>query len=84
MASEGDEGNSKAWLSTSEDSGDENGNTTTPSMGSPSFSDFAKQSVQNSPSRYVPPSPDPSDAETPAATYQDLPSTSPHLNGNAA
>lgn len=82
MASEGDEGNSKAWLSTSEDSGDDNGNSTTPSIGSPSFSDFAKHSVQNSPSRYIPPSPDPSDAETPAAHNQDLPSTSPRTNGS--
>lgn len=75
MASEGDEGNSRAWLSTSEDSGDENENSTPPSLGSPSFSDLSKQSVRNSPSAYVPPSPDPSDAETPAAVYQDLPST---------
>lgn len=76
LASEGDEGNSKAWLSTSEDSGDD-GHATTPSIGSPSFSDFAKHDVRRSPSRNMPPSPDPSDAETPAANNEALPSTSP-------
>ncbi|KAK9895180.1 hypothetical protein P389DRAFT_180779 [Cystobasidium minutum MCA 4210] len=69
------EENSKAWLSTSEDSGDERSNSTPPSGRSPRFESLSSLSTQNSPSRppYVLPSPDPSDAETPAPVYRDLP-----------
>lgn len=77
ISSMASEDNSKAWLSTSEDSGDDHSNSTPLSGGSPGsrFGSLSGLSAQNSPSKqpYVPPSPDPSDAETPAPVYKELP-----------